>query len=150
MCCFEVIIAASVLVIPLLLFLCNCYKKKVARLTNLHSNSYALLANALLEFPNLQTVHIQVEDSHLKLEKTILIEKAAMKLNQLQSFTFYNFEDGIDVEGRNYSSFKTYFKWIQNCGSINYRLRWDNHLLVGIAEKVSNADENSIHVNCVK
>lgn len=40
LCCFDAVLVASILVLPLLLLVCDCYKRKVGRLTRLGLPSY--------------------------------------------------------------------------------------------------------------
>lgn len=91
LCCVEVVMASSMFVFPLLLLLCDCYRRRVARLSKLKLSSYQLLARTFVALPNLESLSVQVEDSYFNQEKAKVLEQSILKLPSLRTFTFDNY-----------------------------------------------------------
>lgn len=80
---------------PFFLMCCDCYQKQTERIYSLELADYETIANALRQFPYLQSVKIFVQDNLLTPQKSNMIESGLPP--SVHTFVFNNSCMAFDV-----------------------------------------------------
>lgn len=124
-CCFIMtFVMAGFCIFPACFLCCDCYRKFIHEVRALPGEAYTALANAIMQFPSLETIFIRVADNYLDASKASVLEQAVMSVPRLIGFTFQNIMGAYDMDAKEYSNFDTYFPQIKQSNRFMYSISW--------------------------
>lgn len=102
-CEMCVFIWGSLIILPLFLLCCDCYKRCASAIYDIPESVYLSLGK-LINGPNIRNLTLNVTDSNFGAQKAQILFQM-IERSGLRGFTFINSAGSFDVNGKNYSSF---------------------------------------------